>query len=48
MLVLLALLKGLAIVLKRTRQRWEEFQRRYEMYHQHRKPFTARDLMRKG
>ena len=48
MLVLLVLLKGLTVVLRRTRQRWEEFQRRYEMYHQHRKPFTARDLMRKG
>jgi chitinase len=44
MLVLLALLKGLTIVLRRSRQRWEEFQRRYEMYHQHGKPFTAPGL----
>ena len=47
-LVLLGLLKALTIVLKRTKQRWEEIQRRYEMYHARRTRFTAKDLMGKG
>jgi hypothetical protein len=45
MLVFLVLLKVLMTVLRRTRQRWEEFQRRYEMNHQHGKPFTAPGLI---
>jgi chitinase len=45
MLVLLALLKGLTILFRRTRHRWEEFQRRYEMYHQRSTPFTATGLI---
>jgi hypothetical protein len=48
MLVLLGLLKGLIIVLRRTKQRWEEIQRRYEMYHERGTRFTAKDLMSKG
>jgi hypothetical protein len=47
-LVLLGLLKALTIVLKRTKQRWEEMQRRYEMYHARGTRFTAKDLMGKG
>jgi hypothetical protein len=47
-LVLLGLLKVLTMVLKRTRQRWEEIQRRYEMYHARGTRFTAKDLMGKG
>ncbi len=48
MLVLLGLLKGLTIVLRRTKQRWEEIQRRYEIYHERGTRFTAKDLMNKG
>jgi hypothetical protein len=44
-LMLLALLKGMTTVLRRTKQRWEEYQRRYEMYHQHGKRFTANGLI---
>jgi len=47
-LVLLGLLKALTMVLKKTKQRWEEIQRRYEMYHAHGTRFTAKDLMGKG
>ncbi len=46
MLVLLALLKGMTIVLRRFKQRWEEIQRRYEMYHEHGTRFTANGLIR--
>jgi hypothetical protein len=45
MLVLLVVFKGLTIVLRRTKQRWEEIQRRYEMYHQHATRFTATGLV---
>jgi len=48
MLVLLALLKGMTIVLRRIKQRWEETQRRYDMYHERGTRFTAKDLMSKG
>jgi hypothetical protein len=44
-LVLLALLKGIAIVMKRTKQRWENFQRCYEMYHERGTRFTAKGLI---
>ncbi|MGD9081295.1 MAG: fibronectin type III domain-containing protein [Desulfobacterales bacterium] len=44
-LVLLVLLKVMTVVLKRSKQRWEEIQRRYEMYHQHGTRFTARGLV---
>ena len=44
MLVVLALLKGMSIVLRRIKQRWEEVQRRYEMYHERGTRFTASDL----
>jgi hypothetical protein len=44
-LVLLGLLKALTIVLKRTKQRWEEMQRRYEMYHARGTRFTASDII---
>jgi hypothetical protein len=44
-LVLIVLLKALTIVLKRTRQRWEEIQRRYEMYHAHGTRFTASGII---
>jgi hypothetical protein len=44
MLVLLALLKGMTIVLRRIKQRWDETQRRYEMYHERGTRFTATDL----
>jgi len=43
-LVFLALLKGMATVLRRVKQRWEEIQRRYEMYHEHSTRFTATGL----
>ena len=43
-LVLLALLKGMTIVLRRIKQRWEEIQRRYEMYHEGSARFKASDL----
>jgi hypothetical protein len=48
MLVLLALLKGMTIVLRRIKQRREEIQRRYEMYQERETRFTAKDLMSKG
>ncbi len=48
MLVLLALLKGMTIVLRRIKQRREEIQRRYEMYQERETRFTATDLMSKG
>ena len=44
-LVLLALLKGIAIVMRRTKQRWEQIQRRYEMYHERSTRFTANGLI---
>jgi hypothetical protein len=40
-LMLLVLLKVMTVVLKRTKQRWEDIQRRYEMYHQQGTRFTA-------
>ena len=43
-LVLLVLLKVMTVLLRRTKHRWEEMQRRYEMYHQHSTRFTARGL----
>ena len=46
MLVLLGLLKGLTIVLRRTKQRWEETQRRYEMYHERGTRFIASDIIK--
>jgi hypothetical protein len=48
MLVLLGLLKGLTIVLRRAKQRWEETQRRYEMYQERGTKFTAKDLINQG
>jgi len=45
-LAMLAMLKILAITLKRKRQRWEETQRRYELYHERGGRFTAGDLIR--
>lgn len=45
-LIMLAMLKILTIALKRKRQRWEETQSRYELYHERSGRFTARDLMR--
>jgi hypothetical protein len=45
-LVFLGLLKVLTIVLKRTKQRWEEIQRRYEMYHARGTKFTASDIIK--
>ena len=44
-LVLLVLLKGIAILMRRTKQRWEKIQRRYEMYHERSTRFTANDLI---
>ncbi len=44
MLVLLVLLKGITIVLRRIKQRWEEIQRRYEMYHEGSARFKASGL----
>jgi hypothetical protein len=44
-LVLLGLLKGLLTVLKRAKQRWEETQRRYEMYQERGTKFTASDII---
>ena len=44
-LALLALLKGIGIMMRRTKQRWETIQRRYEMYHQQGKRFTANGLI---
>jgi hypothetical protein len=45
-LVLLVMLKILAVALKRTRQRWEEAQRQFELYHEQGGRFTARNLVR--
>lgn len=45
-LVMLAMLKILTIALKRKRHRWEETQRRYELYHERGGRFTAGDLIR--
>ncbi|MDH3884786.1 MAG: hypothetical protein OET63_11260, partial [Desulfobacterales bacterium] len=44
-LVLLVLLKGIAIVLRRTKQRWEKTQYLYERYHEHSARFTANGLI---
>jgi hypothetical protein len=46
-LVLLAMIKILTIVLGRMRQRWEENQRHFEMYHERGGRFTARNLITK-
>jgi len=48
LLMLLVLLKGFAIIIKRGRQRWVETQRQYEKYQEQGTRFTARDLMSKG
>jgi hypothetical protein len=45
-LVMLAMLKVLAVAIKRTRQRWEEAQRQFELYHEQGGRFTARNLVR--
>jgi hypothetical protein len=45
-LFLLAMLKVLTVAIKRTRQRWEEAQRRFELYHEQGGRFTARNLVR--
>ncbi len=45
-LVLLAMLKIMAVALRRMRQRWEDDQRRFELYHEQGGRFTARDLIR--
>ena len=45
-LAMLAMLKILTIALKRKRQRWEETQRRYELYNERGGRFTAGDLIR--
>ncbi|MGW8303203.1 MAG: hypothetical protein ACWGNO_14090, partial [Desulfobacterales bacterium] len=44
-LVLLVLLKVIAVVMKRTKQRWEKIQRRYEMYQERGARFTANGLI---
>jgi len=44
-LVLLVLLKGITIVLRRTKQRWEKTQYLYERYHEHSARFTANGLI---
>jgi hypothetical protein len=44
-LVLIALLKVITIVMRRAKQRWEQIQRRYEMYHERSTRFTANDLI---
>jgi hypothetical protein len=45
-LILLAMLKVLAVALKRTRRRWEETQRQFELYQEQGGRFTARNLVR--
>ena len=45
-LVLLAMLKILTVVLKRMRRRWDEAQRRFELYHERGGRFTATGLIR--
>ena len=45
-LILIVLLKVLTIVVKRTKERWEEMQRRYEMYHARGTRFTASDIIK--
>jgi hypothetical protein len=47
-LVLLVLLKGFAMMIKRVKQRWEDIQHQYEKYQEHGTRFTAKDLMSKG
>jgi hypothetical protein len=47
-LILIVLLKGFAIIVKRGKQRWVEIQRQYEKYQEHGTRFTAKDLMSKG
>jgi hypothetical protein len=47
-LVLLVLLKGFAMMVKRVKQRWEDMQRQYEKYQEHGTRFTAKDLVSKG
>jgi hypothetical protein len=47
-LMLIVLLKGFAIIVKRGKQRWVEIQRQYEKYQEHGTRFTAKDLMSKG
>ena len=45
-LILIVLLKVLTIVVKRTKERWEDMQRRYEMYHARGTRFTASDIIK--
>lgn len=47
-LMLLGLLKGFAMVVKRGKRRWAETQRQYEKYQEQGTRFTARDLISKG
>jgi hypothetical protein len=47
-LVLLAMIKMITVILGRMRQRWEENQRHFEMYHERGGRFTARHLINKG
>ena len=44
--VLLGLLQALMIVFRRIKERWEEMQRRYEMYHERGPRFTASDIIK--
>ena len=46
-LILLALIKMFTIVLARMRQRWEDTQRHFEIYHERGGRFTAKHLMTK-
>ncbi|MGD9350061.1 MAG: hypothetical protein PVF71_10415, partial [Desulfobacterales bacterium] len=47
-LILLAMIKMITVILGRIRQRWEETQRHFEMYHERGGRFTARHLIRRG
>ena len=47
-LVLLVMIKMLILILGRMRQRWEETQRHFEMYHERGGRFTARHLINRG
>jgi hypothetical protein len=47
-LVLLVMISMLTVVLGRMRQRWEETQRHFELYHERGGRFTARHLINRG
>ncbi len=47
-LVLLVMIQMLIVILGRMRQRWEETQRHFEMYHERGGRFTARHLINRG